>query len=117
MKAAIRRLSRLEKRFRPPVETKASRDRFERLEAGRRRVAEAIARGEIRDPFFNEPREDHSGLTAAEILHWGRDLARRRSLQLEHHNHEENPASIPAADPGNLPTVDTISNGHGPSEP
>jgi hypothetical protein len=46
MKAIIRRLSRLEQRFGPPVETEFSRRLHERIAEGRRRLAEARERGE-----------------------------------------------------------------------
>jgi hypothetical protein len=44
MKAITRRLRKLEDRFGPPVETESSRRLRERLEAGRRRVAELRGR-------------------------------------------------------------------------
>jgi hypothetical protein len=47
MKAIIRRLRRLEDRFCPPVETESDRHLLARIEAGRRRVAEARERGEL----------------------------------------------------------------------
>jgi hypothetical protein len=50
MKAIIRRLRRLEDRFCPPVETEPSRLLLARIEAGRRRVAEARERGELGPP-------------------------------------------------------------------
>jgi len=50
MKTINRRLRRLEGEFGPEIETEAVRRLRERLEAGRRRVAEARERGECGPP-------------------------------------------------------------------
>jgi hypothetical protein len=50
VKAIVRRLRRLEDRFCPPVETESDRHLLARIEAGRRRLAEARERGELGPP-------------------------------------------------------------------
>jgi hypothetical protein len=50
MKAVIRRLRRLEGRLGPAIQTEFDRQLRERIEAGRRRVAEARERGKLGPP-------------------------------------------------------------------
>jgi hypothetical protein len=72
MKTIIRRLRRLEDRFGPPAETEYTRHLRERIKAGRQRVAEAQARGELPVPIYDYERKDLTGLSAVEILNRGR---------------------------------------------
>jgi hypothetical protein len=75
MKAMDRRLRRLEDRYGPPVETEYSRELQRRIEAGRRRVAEA--RGEAYVPL--PPPAYVPGLTLADAILWGRERARQNA--------------------------------------
>jgi len=67
-----RRLRRLEERFGPQVETEFTRRLRARMEAGRRRLAEAQARGEWSGAVNDQGKEDLRGLTVREILLRGR---------------------------------------------
>jgi hypothetical protein len=62
MKAVIRRLRKLEERFGPPVETASTRRLRARIEAGRRRLAEAQERGEWCGPVGDHHGENLAGL-------------------------------------------------------
>jgi hypothetical protein len=73
MTTIIRRLRKLEKRFGPPVETEHTRRLRARLEAGRRRLAEAQERGEWCGPVSDYDGENLAGLSVTEILHRGRE--------------------------------------------
>jgi hypothetical protein len=73
MKTIIRRLRRLEDRFCPPVETESDRHLLARIEAGRRRLAEAKERGEWCGSIDNGELEDFAGLSVVEILQRGRE--------------------------------------------
>jgi hypothetical protein len=73
MKTIIRRLRRLEDRLGPPVETEFSRCLRERIEAGRRRLAESGPQdGRMRNTGAREP-QDISGLSVEQILRRGRE--------------------------------------------
>jgi hypothetical protein len=73
MKTISRRIRRLEERFRlGPVETEFSRRLRERIEEGRRRLAEAKERIEWSGPVHDGEGEDRTGLSVTEILHRGR---------------------------------------------
>src|SRR5882724_1594463 len=72
MKSLSRRILKLEERFGPAVETAFSRPLRERIEAGRRRLAEAKERGEWSGPVHDDEREDLAGLSVTEILRRGR---------------------------------------------
>jgi hypothetical protein len=72
MKTIDRRLRRLEDRFCPPVETEFDRQLRARIEAGRRRLAEAKERGEWCGSIDSGEREDFAGLSVVEILQRGR---------------------------------------------
>jgi len=83
MKAFIRRLSRLEDRFGPPVETEFSRRLVERLAAGRRRMAALGG-----EPLEVRPRENlvdaRPGLEAiVEILNRGRQRMNEKNRELD----------------------------------
>ena len=71
MRAVIRRLRRLEDRFGPPIETEFSRRLGERLEGGRRRLAQL--RGEAGISISEQIRENLVGLGVTEILQRGRE--------------------------------------------
>jgi hypothetical protein len=76
VKTIIRRLRRLEDRFCPPVETEFSRLLRDRIEAGRRRLAQSGGLdGRVRSADDRE-HEDVSGLSLEQILHRGRDRVR-----------------------------------------
>jgi hypothetical protein len=72
MKSISRRILRLEERFVPALETAFSRRLRERIEAGRRRLAEAKERGEWCGSIGHGEREDLTGLSVIEILNRGR---------------------------------------------
>jgi hypothetical protein len=80
MSPIIRRLRRLEDRF-GTVETEHTRQLLAQLEAGRRRVAEWRAREGL--PPEEPDKEDLSGLTIVEILHWGRERAHQAAIAEE----------------------------------
>jgi len=73
MKTITRRLLRLENGLGLGPETESERRLHARIEEGRRRVADARARGDLPplDTADNQ-REDVSGLTVTEILNRGR---------------------------------------------
>jgi len=74
MKAIIRRLRRLEaKRFGTAADTEFARRLLERIEAGRRRVAEATGLSEWPGSVGGDDLEDQRGLSIIQILHLGRD--------------------------------------------
>jgi hypothetical protein len=76
MKTIIRRVRRLEDRLGPPVETEFSRCLRERIDAGRRRLAESCPQdGRMRNTVARE-RQDISGLGVEQILRSGRERAR-----------------------------------------
>jgi len=76
MKTIIRRLRRLEDRFGPAVETESDRHLLGRIEAARRRLAEADGLdGRVRTAVEGE-QEDVSGLSLEQILLRGRERAR-----------------------------------------
>lgn len=81
MKTIIRRLHRLENRFCPPVETESTRRLRRRLEAARRRLAEARERGEWCGSIDDGEREDLTGLSVTEILHRGRTRLLARAIE------------------------------------
>jgi hypothetical protein len=70
MKYISRRLCRLEDRFGPPIETVFSRRLGERLEAGRRRVAQLRDQEGIAGS--DQVRKNLVGLSVIEILQRGR---------------------------------------------
>jgi len=72
MQAIIRRLRKLEERFGPAVETECTRRLRERIEAGRRRLAQARERGEWCGSIGHGEREDLTRLSVTEVLHRGR---------------------------------------------
>jgi hypothetical protein len=75
VRTVVRRLRRLEDRFGPAMETEFSRRLRERIEAGRRRVAEARERGELEPCAEVRPDDVQNGRqTIAEFL----QSARRR---------------------------------------
>jgi hypothetical protein len=81
MKAIIRRLRRLEDRLGPAIETEFARQLRERIEEGRRRVAEARERGELgppeSGPLFEARRQRLLEATAsANRARLGRDSVR-----------------------------------------
>jgi hypothetical protein len=76
MKTIIRRLRRLEDRFCPPVETEFSRRLGDRIEAGRRRLAESDGLDGRVSTAVDREREDVSSLSVEQILHRGRERAR-----------------------------------------
>jgi hypothetical protein len=84
MKTIVKRLCRLEERsgLGSPEAIERTRRLFEALERGRRRVAEAEARGECAPITDEDERTYPSGLTRVEILHLGRQRARERSTQV-----------------------------------
>ena len=79
MKSISRRIRRLEESFGPPVETEFARRLRERIEAGRRRVAQWRAREGI--SVSDQERENLSGLTETEILHRGRARVARAKAE------------------------------------
>ena len=83
MKSISRRIRRLEERFGPAVETAFSRRLRERIEAGRRRVAQW--REQEESSVSDQHRENLAGLSVTEILHHGRARARehRRAEKAE----------------------------------
>jgi hypothetical protein len=83
MKGISRRIRRLEDRLGPPVETPFLRHLRERIEAGRRRVAQSREGvGQAPDAIGKEW-EDLSGLTVTQILHRGRARARAHSQDMQ----------------------------------
>ena len=80
MKSIIRRLRKLEDRFGPPVETASTRRLRERIEAGRRRVAQWREQKGI--SVRDQDGENLSGLSVTEILHRGRARALARAIEL-----------------------------------
>jgi hypothetical protein len=74
MKSISRRIRRLEERFGPPVETEFTRRLRERIEAGRRRVAQW--REQEGNPVSDHHRENLAGLSVTEILRRGRAKTR-----------------------------------------
>jgi hypothetical protein len=73
MRSISRRIRKLEERLGPPVETEYTRRLRERIEAGRRRLAQWREQDGISvSDQDRENREDLSGLTLTEILHRGR---------------------------------------------
>jgi len=83
MRTIVRRLRRLEDRFCPPVETEFDRQLRARIEAGRRRVAEAKEHGEWCASVEGDEGENLSGLSVTEILHRGRERVARAKAQKE----------------------------------
>jgi hypothetical protein len=83
MKSISRRIRRLEERLGPSVETRFWRRLRERLEAGRRRVAQS--REDSGEPLDGVRKEwgDLSGLTVNEILHRGRLRAASQSQEIQ----------------------------------
>jgi len=81
MQTIIRRLRKLENRFGPHVETRCSRQLRQRIEEGRRRVAEARERGECRGSVGDDDVEDLRGLSLTEILLLGRDRVARAKAE------------------------------------
>ena len=81
MKAIIRRLRRLENRFGPPVETRFTRQLRQRIEEGRRRVAEAKGLSEWPGSVGDDEQEDLRGLSIAQILLLGRDRVARAKAE------------------------------------
>ena len=83
MKTINRRLRKLEEGFGLVPETEDDRRLRERLEAGRRRVAEARARGECGGPVGEAIRSEtvnlRRGMTVVDILILGRERARQQS--------------------------------------
>jgi hypothetical protein len=79
MKSIIRRLRKLEDRFGPPVETASTRRLRERIEAGRRRVAQWREQKGI--SVRDQDGENLSGLSVAEILQRGRARASARAIE------------------------------------
>ena len=79
MKNITSRILRLEERFGPPVETESTRRLRERIEAGRRRVAQWREREGI--SVSDQDRENLSGLTETEILHRGRARVARAKAE------------------------------------
>jgi hypothetical protein len=75
MKAIARRLRRLEDRYGPPVETEYSRELQRRIEAGCRRVAEAMGEAHEQPP----PPTGVTGLTLAGAILRGRERARQNA--------------------------------------
>jgi hypothetical protein len=84
MKPIFKRLCRLEEQrgIGNPDAIEHMQRLIEGLEAGRRRVAEARARGEYHQMTDGDDREYPPGLTRVEILHLGRERARERSIQV-----------------------------------
>jgi hypothetical protein len=144
MKTIVRRLRKLEDRFGLAPETEFDRQLRERIEAGRRRVAEARERGELSGPIYeDEEKEDLTGLSVMEILHRGRARAVARAkaerekadstpglasrgdaatvsgspAKLADHNDEEDSALVPAAEPAHLPIIDAIAQRHRLAKP
>jgi Mg-chelatase subunit ChlI len=76
MRPTARRLRRLEDRFGLKPETEASRELRRRIEAGRRRVAEA--RG---IPYVPPRYADFTQLTLEEALKRRRDRARQNTIE------------------------------------
>jgi hypothetical protein len=72
-KSIDRRIRRLEEKYGlGPVETEFSRRLRERIEEGRRRLAETQERGEWCGSLGDDEGENLAGLSVAEILHLGR---------------------------------------------
>ena len=95
MKSISRRIRRLEERFGPAVETAFSRRLRERIEAGRRRLAEAKECGEWSGPVDDDEGEDIAGLSVTEILHLGargrqRDPCHRLTVPRNESSHQAN---------------------------
>jgi len=136
MRTLSRRLRKLEDRFGLAPETEFDRQLRLRIEAGRRRVAEARERGELSSPIYDyDEKEDLTGLSVIEILHRGRARAVARAkaerekegsasglasrggaatvsgtpAKLADHNDEGDSAFVPAAEPAHLPIIDTIA--------
>jgi len=72
MKTIARRLRRLEHGFRLGPETESERHLRAQIEEGRRRVADARARGVLAPATSENDRDDLSGLSLEEILQRGR---------------------------------------------
>jgi hypothetical protein len=84
MKRIGRRIRRLEERFGlGPVETEFSRRLREKIEEGRRRLAEANERGEWSGSVGNHEGEKLAGLNVTEILHHGRARVARAKAEEE----------------------------------
>src|SRR5258706_7996847 len=85
MKPIFKRLCRLEEQrgIGNPDAIEQTRRLFEGLAAGRRRVAEARARGKCHSMTDEGYQNYPSGLTRVEILHLGRQRARERSIQAD----------------------------------
>ncbi len=75
MKSIIRRLGKLEGRLGLAAETDFDRQVRARIEAGRRRLAEAKERGEWHGSIRNCAWEDCAQLSVFEILQRGRERA------------------------------------------
>jgi hypothetical protein len=79
MKSISRRIRRLEEaRFGTAADIEFSRRLRERMDAGRRRLAEARERGEWCGSVGDNEGENLSGLSVIEILHRGRARALAR---------------------------------------
>jgi len=81
MKNISRRIRKLEERFGPPVETEFTRRLRERIEAGRRRVAQWREQEGI--SVSDQHRENLAGLSVTEILHRGRARVARAKAERE----------------------------------
>ena len=82
MKPISRRIRRLEEAFRLLPETEEEKQLKQWMEAGRRRLVEAVARGELE--AVPEPEPIPPGLSLVEILLLGRQRARERSMRTAH---------------------------------
>ena len=84
MKSIDRRIRRLEEKYGlGPVETEFSRHLRERMEHGRRRLAEARERCEWSGSVGNYEGESLADLSVAEILHHGRERVARAKAEIE----------------------------------
>ena len=81
MKSIIRRLGKLEGRLGLAPETEFDRQLRARIEAGRRRLAEAKERGEWSGPIDDDQGEDLAGLSVIDILDRGRERVARAKAQ------------------------------------
>jgi len=81
MKSIIRRLGKLEGRLGLAPETEFDRQLRARIEAGRRRLAEAKERGEWSGPIDDDQGEDLAGLSVIDILNRGRERVARAKAQ------------------------------------
>lgn len=86
MRTLSRRLRKLEDRFGLAPETEFERRLRVRIEAGRRRLAEAHQRGEWCGSVDDDKGEDLAGLSVVEILHRGRARVLARAIELSPQN-------------------------------